>query len=202
MLRPRVYGEAYSSAGGAGRGGVCGAASMAKSGGTSESAFVAASGQTSRTLTIWKYRESARPMVSTESHLMFDVSCFAWSIMLLFGNHPSRSASPDPARRPGRPASRVGRSARPGPTSPPPSGPERVGRSERTGSKPGSRARPGRSVGDVKCKINFAPPEEAWTAQVRRLCKVRAPREPIYARRCSGCRGQQCKHTWPRDQPE
>ena len=113
---------------------------------------------TSRTLTIWKYRESARPMVSTESHLMFDVSCFAWSIMLLFGNHPSRSASPDPARRPGRPASRVGRSARPGPTSPPPSGPERVGRSERTGSKPGSRARPGRSVGDVKCKINFAPP--------------------------------------------
>ena len=37
-------------------------------------------------------------------------------------------------------------------------GSERVGRSDRPGSGPDSRGRPGRSVGDVKSKINFDPP--------------------------------------------
>ena len=36
---------------------------------------------------------------------------------------------------------------------------ERVGRSAGPGSEPAPQGESGRSVGDVQCKINFAPPE-------------------------------------------
>ena len=55
----------------------------------------------------------------------------------------------------------VGRSATPDPPVSPSAGPERVGRSAGPGSEPGPRGRAGRSVGDDKFEINFAPPDRA-----------------------------------------